>query len=383
MGLHQIDSVANYVRFLRENPHEIDLLFKELLIGVTSFFRDPAAWDHLPAGRAAGAVSARSAGGRAAGLGAGLLDRRGSLFARDGVPGGGRAVQAGEEPASCRSSPPTSIGTPSTRRARVCTRTTSPRTSRPSACDGSSCRRSAATGSRKEIREMVVFAPQNVIMDPPFTKLDILACRNLLIYLSAELQKKLIPLFHYSLQPGRRPVPRQRGDDRHLLRAVRAARRQDAPLSAARSVGRDRPGRVPCDGLRRAGSGGRRGRQPGAGTEAAAHQSAGARRSRCIVQRYRAGRRARATTRATSSTSAAATGKYLEPAGRQGEPERLRDGARGPALRAVAARSRRRCGEDAPVDVQRPARWGRNGGTQHDRSDGPAGWRSPRSCAEP
>jgi hypothetical protein len=55
---------------------------------------------------------------------------------------------------------------------------------------------------RKEIREMVIFAPQNLIMDPPFTKLDLLICRNLLIYLTAEVQKKLIPLFHYSLNPG-------------------------------------------------------------------------------------------------------------------------------------------------------------------------------------
>ena len=54
----------------------------------------------------------------------------------------------------------------------------------------------------KEIREMVVFAPQNLIMDPPFTKLDLLICRNLLIYLAPELQKKLLPLFHYSLNPG-------------------------------------------------------------------------------------------------------------------------------------------------------------------------------------
>lgn len=54
----------------------------------------------------------------------------------------------------------------------------------------------------KEIREMVTFATQNVIMDPPFTKLDILICRNLLIYLTPELQKKLLPLFHYSLNPG-------------------------------------------------------------------------------------------------------------------------------------------------------------------------------------
>jgi two-component system CheB/CheR fusion protein len=54
----------------------------------------------------------------------------------------------------------------------------------------------------KEIREMVIFAPQNLIMDPPFTKLDLLSCRNLLIYLAAEMQKKLFPLFHYSLSPG-------------------------------------------------------------------------------------------------------------------------------------------------------------------------------------
>src|SRR5262249_47438205 len=53
----------------------------------------------------------------------------------------------------------------------------------------------------KEIRELVVFAPQNIIMDPPFTRLDILSCRNLLIYLAPELQKKLIPLFHYTLNP--------------------------------------------------------------------------------------------------------------------------------------------------------------------------------------
>lgn len=53
-----------------------------------------------------------------------------------------------------------------------------------------------------EIRGMVTFAPQSIIMDPPFTKLDILSCRNLLIYLATEMQKKLIPLFHYSLTPG-------------------------------------------------------------------------------------------------------------------------------------------------------------------------------------
>src|SRR5262249_41636847 len=63
MGLHQIDDIAHYVRFLRENPREIDLLFKELLIGVTSFFRDPAAWEHLKNDVMPALLAARATGG--------------------------------------------------------------------------------------------------------------------------------------------------------------------------------------------------------------------------------------------------------------------------------------------------------------------------------
>src|SRR6185503_4892680 len=47
MGIHQIDKIADYVRYLQENSQELDLLFKELLIGVTNFFRDPAVWGEL------------------------------------------------------------------------------------------------------------------------------------------------------------------------------------------------------------------------------------------------------------------------------------------------------------------------------------------------
>jgi two-component system CheB/CheR fusion protein len=54
----------------------------------------------------------------------------------------------------------------------------------------------------KTVRDMVIFAQQNVVSDAPFTKLDLLSCRNLLIYLVAELQRKLLPLFHYCLNPG-------------------------------------------------------------------------------------------------------------------------------------------------------------------------------------
>ena len=55
---------------------------------------------------------------------------------------------------------------------------------------------------KKELREMAVFAVQSVIKDPPFTRLDLLCCRNLLIYLEPELQARLIPAFHYALRPG-------------------------------------------------------------------------------------------------------------------------------------------------------------------------------------
>src|SRR5664279_5128615 len=55
---------------------------------------------------------------------------------------------------------------------------------------------------RKQVRDMVVFAVQNVIKDPPFTKLDLVSCRNLMIYLEAELQDRLIPTLHYALKPG-------------------------------------------------------------------------------------------------------------------------------------------------------------------------------------
>jgi len=55
---------------------------------------------------------------------------------------------------------------------------------------------------KKSIRDTVVFSEQDMIQDPPFSRLDLLSCRNLLIYLNGDLQKKLIPLFHYSIRPG-------------------------------------------------------------------------------------------------------------------------------------------------------------------------------------
>lgn len=201
MGIHQIDRMAGYVRYLQENSQELDLLFKELLIGVTNFFRDPAVWEQLRteaipallADRAPGHtlrawVPGCSTGEEAYSLAmvfkeavealkppgsftiqvfATDLDRDAIDQARQGIFPGNVAADVGEERLR-------RFFTKDDRGHRV----------------------------RKEIREMVIFAPQNLIMDPPFTKLDIVSCRNLLIYLAPEAQKKLIPLFHYSLRPG-------------------------------------------------------------------------------------------------------------------------------------------------------------------------------------
>ena len=198
MGIHQIDRIATYVRYLQENPQEVELLFKELLIGVTSFFRDPAAWEQLQGEALPALLASRPAGGtlRAWSAGCSTGEEAYSLaiafretleqvkpaenfklqiFATDLDRDAIDKARQGFYPANI-------------------------------VADVSAARLGRffikeENGYRigKDIREMVTFATQNVIMDSPFTKLDILICRNLLIYLTPELQKRVLPLFHYSL----------------------------------------------------------------------------------------------------------------------------------------------------------------------------------------
>ena len=201
MGIHQIGKMAAYVRYLQENSQELDLLFKELLIGVTNFFRDPAAWEFLRKQAIPDLVANRAPG----------------HALRAWVPG----CSTGEEAYSLAIVFREAIEQmkPKKSFALQIFATDLDRDAIDKARQGFFPENIAADVSserlgrffakqdggyrvRKEIREMVIFAPQNLIMDPPFTKLDILSCRNLLIYLTAEVQKKLIPLFHYSLSPG-------------------------------------------------------------------------------------------------------------------------------------------------------------------------------------
>ncbi|MDF2459269.1 MAG: methyltransferase/methylesterase, CheR/CheB with sensor [Nitrospira sp.] len=201
MNIHQISHIGRYVKFLHETPDELDLLFKELLIGVTNFFRDPEAFKNL----------------QQEALPLVLKGKGRNSTLRVWIPGcstGEEAYSVAISIAECIDRMKltglvkvqmfaTDIDKDAVDRARqglylatIATDVSPERLQRYFTRDDYGYRVS------KPIREMIVFAPQNVIMDPPFTKVDLLCCRNLLIYFTAELQKKLLPLFHYTLNPG-------------------------------------------------------------------------------------------------------------------------------------------------------------------------------------
>lgn len=198
--VHQIETMDNYLRFLQQTPAEIDALFHDLLLGATSFFRDPAAFTALeeqvvprlfadkPAGSVIRVWSPGCAIGEEAYSIAILLQEhlevlehsfKIQIFATDIDSQAITLARSGRYPASIANdiSPE--------RLARFFT--TEP--------DGS-------YRIHKNIRDLLIFSVHNVIKDPPFGKLDLISCRNLLIYMNRNLQKRLIPLLHYALNPG-------------------------------------------------------------------------------------------------------------------------------------------------------------------------------------
>ena len=201
MAVLQIETVEMYINYLQQNPAEVEALFRDLLIGVTNFFRDPKAFKALEEqvvprifeGKPAGAVirvwsTGCSTGEEAYSLAILFQEHLETLrknykvqvFATDIDSQAIATARAGLYPASIAAdiSPE--------RLARFFT----------AESDGSAYR------IHKGIRDMLVFSEQNVIKDPPFSRLDLISCRNLLIYIDGDLQKKLIPLFHYALNPG-------------------------------------------------------------------------------------------------------------------------------------------------------------------------------------
>ncbi|MCR5884824.1 PAS domain-containing protein [Rhizobacter sp. J219] len=202
VALHDLGSMAAYADFLRANPHELDLLFKEMLIGVTSFFRDPEVWQDLQR-EVLPALLERHAGDhgplRAWVAGCSTGEEAYSLAiafteALDALPL--QAHRALQIFATDLNADAISLARAGRYAATIAHDLTPQRLSR------FFVERPGGYQIDKRIRDMVLFAQHDVLMDPPFTRLDILLCRNLMIYFGAPLQKRLIPLFHYSLRPG-------------------------------------------------------------------------------------------------------------------------------------------------------------------------------------
>jgi two-component system, chemotaxis family, CheB/CheR fusion protein len=192
------DTYDSYVQFLRGNSHELDALYSDVLISVTSFFRNPDAFDVLqrkvlPT----------------------LLEQRGDDPLRVWVLGcstGQEAyslamafVEAAEKAPRIRTLQvfATDLNEALLDQARhgLYAKSVEQDLS-PERLRRFFVEEEGGYRVTKALREMVVFARQNVISDAPFSRMDLISCRNLLIYLEPALQKKLFPTFHYALKPG-------------------------------------------------------------------------------------------------------------------------------------------------------------------------------------
>ena len=184
---------------LRDDPRELDLLAKDLLINVTCFFRDPKVFDFLGEKRLPDLI-ARSAGGAApAHLDRRMQHRRGNLFAGHAVSRGDGRRRQGDQAADFR------LGYRWRRRGAGARRALS------------GVHRAEVSAERlarffvkeergyrvvPDLRADVVFTVQDVLADPPFSRLDFVSCRNLLIYLGPEAQAKVMDMFHFALREG-------------------------------------------------------------------------------------------------------------------------------------------------------------------------------------
>jgi two-component system CheB/CheR fusion protein len=199
MGLGQVASLSEYVKGLRQSASEVTALADDLLIHVTGFFRDPEAWDVLrekviaplvedrPDGSPVRAwVAACATGEEAYSLAILLVEEaeaRGKaldikVFATDMAERALGHARAGVFPGGIESE------------------VTPERLERFFDKDDSNYR------VKRGLRELVIFAPQNVLQDPPFSRLDIVTCRNLLIYLEPEVQRRVLNLLHFGLREG-------------------------------------------------------------------------------------------------------------------------------------------------------------------------------------
>ena len=199
MALHAIERIEDYVKYLQKNPDEVGALYEDMLINVTSFFRDPKTFDTLKEkvfptileGRTAREparmwVSGCSTGEEAYSLAMCWLEAVGErgdsvpakIFTTDVNESVIGKARAGLYPESI------ALDVSPERLRRFFVKVES------------------GYQISKSVREMCVFSRHHVIKDPPFSRLDLVCCRNVLIYLESVVQKKLIPAFHYALNPG-------------------------------------------------------------------------------------------------------------------------------------------------------------------------------------
>jgi two-component system, chemotaxis family, CheB/CheR fusion protein len=199
MALHKIDKLSDYGALLRREPTEVSALYQDLLINVTSFFRNPEAFAALrqlayPA----------------------ILQVRTSTAppVRIWVPGCSTGEETyshamslveylGEERADI---PIQVFGTDLSDRAIQTARAAVYKENIEADVTPARLRRFfyRADGGyqiKKSIRDLCIFSTQNVFNDPPFSRMDLVSCRNVMIYLSQSLQKRVIPIFHYALNP--------------------------------------------------------------------------------------------------------------------------------------------------------------------------------------
>lgn len=194
--LHKLERLEDYVRYLQANPKEVEALFRDLLINVTSFFRDPDVFDGLKKivfpsivkDRQEGLpiriwVAGCSTGEEVYSIAITLFEYLGDMAANTSIQFFATDLDELAVEKARTGIYPTSISeVVSTKRLqRFFSKV------------------EEGYQISKHIRDVCIFAQQNVFKDPPFSKLDLISCRNLLIYLSPVLQKKIMPIFNYAL----------------------------------------------------------------------------------------------------------------------------------------------------------------------------------------
>jgi two-component system, chemotaxis family, CheB/CheR fusion protein len=201
MGVHGLDTLTSYRQFVQENPHELDLLFKELLIGVTSFFRDPPLWQELKDTVLPALLARRTPGTpmRAWIVGCSTGEEAYSLamaFREVADTQPKPDAWALQIFASDVNADAIAVARKGQFSSNIAVDVAPERLSRFFTAVGDGF----LVG--QEIRQTILFAQHDVTLDPPFTRLDILSCRNLMIYFNAALQQRVLPLFHYVMRPG-------------------------------------------------------------------------------------------------------------------------------------------------------------------------------------